>query len=262
VIYRRLVIIGFIALAMLVLVLWLGGILTERRAALTYPPPRSPLAAGDPIASETQVFRLKPGDVAVDTTALRRPAAHRRTLAMYRAIRAYPGAPPRIPHGLTNEEYRTGRCNACHERGGYVERFAAYAPVTPHPEYAACLQCHVAEATIVGISFPDPGRDGLCLQCHTRGDPRPSFSMANWRPLAWPSVGQSALDGSPPLIPHDFELRGNCLACHLGPSAVEELRTSHPERANCRQCHVSANAMEEVYTRPANATVPSPGSGS
>jgi nitrate reductase (cytochrome), electron transfer subunit len=220
-----------------------------------------PLTTGEPIASEAQVFRLRPGDVAVETTPPRRPAAHRRTLAMYRAIRAYPGAPPRIPHGLTSEEFRTTGCNTCHERGGYVDRFAAYAPISPHPEYVDCLQCHVADATIVGVSFPDPGRDGLCLQCHTRGDPRPSFAMPNWNAGDWPAVGQQTLEGSPPIIPHDLQLRGNCLACHLGPSAVEEIRTSHPERSDCRQCHVQGTGSEDVFVRPAGAALLSGGGG-
>jgi nitrate reductase (cytochrome), electron transfer subunit len=261
VVSRRLLVIGLIALSMLVLVLLVGRTLTEGHDPV-HPPVRYTLSTGEPIPAEAQVFRLRPGDVALDTTARRRPAAHRRTLAMYRAIRAYPGAPPRVPHGLTAEEYRTTGCNTCHERGGYVDRFAAYAPVTPHPEYVACLQCHVVDATIVGVDFPDPGRDGLCLQCHVRGDPRPSFAMTNWRPLGWPEVGQRALEGSPPLIPHDFQLRGNCLACHLGPSAVDEIRTSHAERSDCRQCHVPAAPDAGVYSRPASEGSRTGGGGS
>ena len=33
-------------------------------------------------------------------------------------------------------------------------------------------------------------------------------------------------------------MRENCAACHDGPGAREEIRTSHPERTRCRQCHV------------------------
>jgi hypothetical protein len=43
---------------------------------------------------------------------------------------------------------------------------------------------------------------------------------------------------APPTIPHKMLMRENCLACHSGPAAREEIRTSHPERERCRQCHV------------------------
>ena len=33
-----------------------------------------------------------------------------------------------MPHGLTEEEFRTTGCKVCHERGGYASRFGAYAP--------------------------------------------------------------------------------------------------------------------------------------
>jgi cytochrome c-type protein NapB len=45
-------------------------------------------------------------------------------------------------------------------------------------------------------------------------------------------------------------MRGNCLACHMAPSGVEEIRTTHAERANCRQCHATVSAEEDVFTRP------------
>ncbi len=70
------------------------------------------------------------------------------------------------------------------------------------------------------------------------------------------------MDGSPLWIPHDLQLRGNCLACHGGPAAVAEIRTAHPERANCRQCHVPADApaapgeAEAVFTRPLDGANP------
>jgi cytochrome c-type protein NapB len=55
---------------------------------------------------------------------------------------------------------------------------------------------------------------------------------------------------SPPLIPHDLQLRGNCLACHAGPGGVEEIRSTHPERANCRQCHLPSAPETPLFTRP------------
>ena len=43
---------------------------------------------------------------------------------------------------------------------------------------------------------------------------------------------------APPVIPHSVFMRENCVACHTGPAAREEIRTSHPERLRCRQCHL------------------------
>ena len=57
------------------------------------------------------------------------------------------------------------------------------------------------------------------------------------------------------MIPHDLQLRGNCLACHAGPAAVEEIRTAHPERTNCRQCHLTAPPGEDVFTRPLDPAI-------
>jgi nitrate reductase (cytochrome), electron transfer subunit len=207
---------------------------------------------GAPIRAEADVFRLRPGDLAVSPDAERRAEAHPRTVAMFRALRAFPGAPPRIPHGLTVEEFRDGRCNVCHERGGYVARFAAYAPVSPHPELHGCLQCHVPDDALVGLDFPDKAEPGqVCSQCHVLDAPAARFAALDWPEPAWPRLHSPALAGGPPPIPHASELRENCLACHMGAGAIEEIRTRHPERANCRQCHVPAAAetVMEEFTR-------------
>ena len=51
--------------------------------------------------------------------------------------RAYPGAPPLIPH---DAEARKGLCLTCHEMG------LAGAPIVPHPtRNHFCLQCHVGQ---------------------------------------------------------------------------------------------------------------------
>ena len=81
------------------------------------------IGASTPISEEADVFRTGSQDLALGPDLERRRPAHPRTLATYRALRAYPGAPPRIPHGLTREEFRTASCNTCHERGGYSDRF-------------------------------------------------------------------------------------------------------------------------------------------
>jgi cytochrome c-type protein NapB len=206
-----------------------------------------------PIAAEADVFRAKWGFVASAPDAPARPQARARTLAIYHKLRAYPGAPPRIPHGLTEEEYRTNRCNICHERGGYATRFGAYAPVTPHPENTQCLQCHVPDAMSVGVPLPRVRGQMVCRQCHVDPDrPPPSLVSLNWAPAPWPALHNTALPGSPPIIPHTLQLRGDCLACHGGPGAVRELRTKHPERGNCRQCHVPQEPEEQPSVSPAS----------
>jgi cytochrome c-type protein NapB len=249
---RRLVAIGVAAG-----VIFLGVVLVGPRLAgpRDRPADSAPatLSTGRPISAEADVFRLSVDSFGAPPDAGRRALAHPRTLAMYRTLRAYPEAPPRIPHGLTAAEFREPTCNTCHQRGGWVARFGAYAPVTPHPEYGACLQCHAVDDAVAGIRFTDAaltGGDATCLQCHVAGQSGRRFVMQGWRPAAWPAVRQAALAGSPPTIPHDLQLRGNCLACHAGPGAVAELRTTHPERANCRQCHVPTAGPDQVFVRP------------
>lgn len=184
-------------------------------------PAQVPLAGGAPpmIASEAGVFDPgRPGRSSSETS----PASEHggRTLDVFYARRAYPGAPPPVPHPVADGRSIGGRsCTACHGDGGWVEAFAAYAPVTPHPELTSCLQCHVATG---------------------RAEP---FRPTTYAPIAPPSSA-AALPGSPPPIPHALQLRESCLACHAGPSAVREIRTTHPDRVNCRQCHVlSAGAV-------------------
>jgi nitrate reductase (cytochrome), electron transfer subunit len=249
-----LVLIGTAVVLMGALVVLFGAQLM--RPAEEAPGPHPQLGApGNPIDSEASVFALQLEDLVSEPTALRRNV-HTRTLAAYRALRAYPGAPPSVPHGLTSEEFMTNRCNTCHLRGGYVSRFASYAPVTPHPELAGCLQCHAADDAVVGISLPDGSPDALCAQCHAGAERLPpAFAGLDWRPASWPEIGASDLPGGPPVVPHDFQLRGNCLACHAGPGATEEIRTTHPERANCRQCHLPA-ATDEVFVRRAPPAQP------
>ncbi len=200
------------------------------------------------IAAEAQVFRTSMSMLAIGADPGRRRDAHPRSLARYRSVRAYPGAPPRIPHGLTPDEFREGSCKACHERGGFSVRFNAYVPVTPHPEMGACLQCHVGNAQLMAISLPDTDPNSRCRQCHLAGGggPRGSDASLDWQPMAWPRLASGRGDRTPPPIPHDSPFRVNCLACHASPSGVLEIQTRHPERAACRQCHVQANTSDTL----------------
>lgn len=211
---------------------------------------------GEPIAAEWEVFRTSAATLAIDPGSTERRRAHPRTLARYRLLRAYPGAPPRIPHGLTPEESRAESCNTCHERGGYSERFGAYVPVTPHPELTSCLSCHVGDAPLMAVPLPGTDPNARCRQCHTPDARIRRDEMVAWQPLPWPQLQRASIDGAPPPIPHGRELRGNCLACHAAPAAVAEISTTHPERANCRQCHVEADAGAGSYTRTLAAETP------
>jgi len=226
---------------MAALVVFVGMALEEGRGPVRFPEP-VPTPGGEPIASEADVFRLDSRDMAVAPDYPGDTGAHVRSMEMHRRLRAYPGAPPRIPHGLTDDEFRQGTCSVCHQSGGWVARFGTYAPVTPHAELGACLQCHAVRDELVGRPLPDSERALVCTQCHVDPDrPPASFVDTDWVAATWPETGRRDLRDGPYPIPHRLQMRGNCLACHAGPGAVEALRTDHPERVSCRQCHVAAS---------------------
>lgn len=186
-------------------------------AALDQQRPELPFEAG--------VFRRF--DRPLDYTTAPERKNTKRSLASYYARRAYSGAPPAIPHELLDPKAFGGAsCNQCHLDGGWVEQFQAWSPVTPHPEFTNCLQCHI----------PSDGKS--------------TFRSTHFTGAQPPAVKQTALPGAPPIIPHDLHLRTNCVACHAGPAAVPELRTTHPERANCRQCHATAADSVTAFRRP------------
>lgn len=137
-----------------------------------------------------------------------------RTLATVAERRAYPGAPPWIPHPVVAEMATGDVCLTCHRYGGWTPRFEAWAPPTPHPELVGCQQCHVARTV------------------------ESEFRSTTWQSAEPPAVGGAAFPGAPPPMPHDLRMREDCLACHAGPAAPPEIRTTHPERVGCLQCHV------------------------
>ncbi|HTS89678.1 MAG TPA: hypothetical protein VMG41_14395 [Gemmatimonadales bacterium] len=216
------------------------------------PPPRPDLAPllirlvrspAEPIPAEAQVFRLRPDMLPIEPDAPRDRAAHPRTWALFRFLRAYPGAPPRIPHGLSPDEYRTDACKQCHERGGYSLRFAAYVPLTSHPDMGMCLQCHVGEDSVLGFADPDADPNTRCTQCHgPAGGPVRAEARLPWLATDWPPLAKLTPGQNPPPIPHDSRFRLMCVACHAGQAAVADIRTSHAEWSDCRQCHVAAGA--------------------
>lgn len=166
------------------------------------------------IPSEVGVF--KRSEFALDYANMPIDETHQRSLNEYYNNRAFYGAPPTVPHPVEKDGSVGGSiCLKCHQNGGFVDKYKAYAPVTPHPELTNCSQCHVAQ--------------------NTGGD----FKANYFEKSQAPKVGHNnALVGSPPMIPHPIQMRENCLSCHAGPSAPKEILVSHPERVNCRQCHV------------------------
>lgn len=172
-------------------------------------------SAGSPldmIRSETAMYNRRAMSVPVDRSL--DAAGSERNLAAYYDRRAYSGAPPQIPHEVSDELARSQDCNTCHQGGGFVEKYNAYTPVTPHPEYKNCMQCHVEK------------------------NADDQFAESLWASIAPPALHRPMLPGGPPPIPHTLQLREDCMRCHAGPAAPLEIRTTHPERVNCRQCHV------------------------
>lgn len=212
---KRFGIISFFAMLFIAFIaIWNFSYQTGKEEAYIPMENKNPITA---IPSEKGVFTRS--EFALDYANMPVDEEHQRLLKSYYDNRAFHGAPPSIPHPVENDRNMgENSCLKCHQNGGYVTKFEAYAPVTPHPEMINCRQCHVPQ--------------------HTKG----LFKGTNFEKIAPPLVGvNNALDGSPPVIPHQIQMRENCLACHAGPSAPKEIRVSHPDRVNCRQCHVLKN---------------------
>ncbi|RMH13072.1 MAG: hypothetical protein D6701_12680, partial [Gemmatimonadetes bacterium] len=156
---RRVVRIAVAIVVIAVGVPWAGATLRSRGepTPLADPlPPEGAPTAGEAVRAEAGVFEMTVADLAaLDAETAPGPVRTRRLPAYY-ARRAYPGAPPVVPHEVDRDEDRAPDCLACHARGGYVPAQRAYAPVSPHPEFESCLQCHVPQRDVrpfAGNSF-------------------------------------------------------------------------------------------------------------
>ena len=130
--------------------------------------------------------------------------------------RAFFSAPPVIPHTLGKDDRE---CLSCHVDGR--EYKGHQSPLTPHPEFKNCRQCHVrASAPKYMIST------GASVK-------------TSWQGLVGPGPGSRQHELAPPTIPHRMFLLENCQACHH-PDAIltPALPREHSQRTNCRQCHV------------------------
>lgn len=147
-----------------------------------------------------------------------------KTSAKGRAVRRlYDGSPPVIPHKPMGAD-----CTTCHTMEGIAVEGVGYAPPSPH-------------AKTRGMS--DISR---CEQCHVWRQSDELFRENSFAGLAQDlRKGRRLYDGAPPVMPHKAFMRENCLACHSGPAAREEIRTPHPERPRCTQCHVEQRETAE-----------------
>lgn len=150
-----------------------------------------------------------------------------KTAAKLRAERRlYDGAPPVIAHGPMGAD-----CTGCHTLEGMAVEGLGFAPPAPHEKtlglsaMSRCEQCHVFRKT-----------DEVFVESEFTG------LEQNLR------HGRKLNQLAPPVMPHKSFMRENCIACHSGPAAREEIRTPHPERARCRQCHVEQKATDEFVS--------------
>jgi len=139
------------------------------------------------------------------------------------ALRAYDGAPPRIPHAI--DDRHSGACIACHESGLAVDD--RIAPPMSHTYLSQCTQCHVPV---------EQGFGGRAAESALAAA-TPVGGLNGFRPHEWPRRGTRAWLGAPPTVPHTLQMRERCTSCHgiTGWHGV-----AHPDltRNNCTQCHV------------------------
>jgi nitrate reductase cytochrome c-type subunit len=148
--------------------------------------------------------------------------------------RLFDGAPPTIPH----DNFGVA-CGSCHDEDGLAVDGLGFAPASPHDgtSHAAATQ--------------------RCRQCHVFVEADGVFAANTFQGLEQDMrSGGRLYPGAPPTIPHGVFLRENCLACHTGPGAREEIVTSHPDRARCRQCHVPVETRKEFQMPATGRTEP------
>jgi len=151
-------------------------------------------------------------------------------LAERAELRAFNGAPPRIPHPFDMGE--DGACLACHQDGlAFGERTAS--PMS-HDTLSVCTQCHVAGQDLI------PGGDDLEVGL--------AAVPNSFNGLQEPLSGDRAWSIAPPAVPHTTWMRENCNSCH-GPFGRDPLETPHPERQSCTQCHALSDAYEQGASR-------------
>lgn len=168
------------------------------------------------------------GSVELATDAERRAELDRRAL-----LRAYDGAPPRIPHPVP--ERGEPECLACHEDGMRVA--GRTAPAMPHATLLSCVQCHVMDA-------PRAPRGASGLES---GPPLTGTFVG----AAAPARGPRAWAGAPPGMPHRVRMREDCASCHGTLSTG--IGSPHLERLVCTQCHAPSAELDLAPIREGGA---------
>jgi cytochrome c-type protein NapB len=160
---------------------------------------------------------------AAQTDADRQAALARRA-----ARRAYPGAPPVIPHPV--DANQVAACYQCHGEGRVIDGLVA--PRISHQRFTNCTQCHAqaAKQTAPG-DVPDLAIGNAFVAAASHGK------------------GKRAYPGAPPQIPHPTHMRESCIACH-GSLGQQGLQSSHPWRVNCTQCHVPSAELDQARFDP------------
>jgi nitrate reductase (cytochrome), electron transfer subunit len=155
-----------------------------------------------------------------------------RAIAIRADHRAYEGAPPTVPHPITQSS--AASCIACHGPGLAVkDRIASR---MSHAHLLDCTQCHVpAQSPLT------PFAQTMLLE---------PLAENTFVGLAEYGRGVRAWPQAPPTIPHPTFMRSDCMSCH-GPLGSQALRTPHPERQSCTQCHVPDAGLDQYHFLPA-----------
>jgi nitrate reductase (cytochrome), electron transfer subunit len=145
--------------------------------------------------------------------------------------RAYDGAPPTVPHPITQSS--SVSCVACHGPGLAIrDRVASR---MSHAHLQDCTQCHVPAQS--------PFRS---LTQTTLREPLAENTFVG---VVDSGRGERAWPQAPPTIPHSTFMRTDCMSCH-GPLGALALRTTHPERQSCTQCHVPDAGLDQYHFLP------------
>ena len=147
-------------------------------------------------------------------------ATKEQVLAQRASRRAYDGAPPTVPHPVRQQD--ANECMSCHEEG--LRARGRLATPIPHDDYRSCTQCHVVS------EGPAPGADYA---------PDGAYAGNTFVGIASPTEGPRAWSIAPPQMPHQTQMRGECMSCH-GPMGQDPLQSTHTDRQSCEQCHAAS----------------------
>lgn len=150
-------------------------------------------------------------------------AARVRSMEERAALRAYEGAPPLIPHSITDLNIQS--CRECHASG--LVAGDKVARMASHTHLVNCTQCHVEAESPIALHATDP----------------PGNVFAGYRASGYGST--RAWAGAPPVIPHTTFLRTNCVSCH-GEHGYDGWRPDHLARTNCVQCHAPSAEFDQL----------------